>query len=159
MSLSKPALAMLDCLAAIGGGEVAEKFIREKTKISHGSFVAARRELVERGFIRYEPQGGNHSPIYVLLSGSETKAARMPQNDHKVREEENLLEELPSMPRVTGCFSDMDAWTDELMERVGECLDIQESLLTPGEFTVFSHEFCQYACYHVVDVNGMIEVI
>lgn len=165
MSLSKPALLMLDSLVAIGGGAVPEKQIREMAGFSHGSFVAARRELVERGFIRCEPQGGNCSPVYTLLNGTmpkpcadQPKRICEPQNDRKVNKEKNLLEEIPPMPRVTGYFSDIDAWTDELMNQLGECLDIQESLVDGNEYTIFSHEFCQYDRYHVVDDDNMIEV-
>lgn len=64
MSLSRPAVALLEYLSARYGRRIGEAEVREALEISHGTFVKSRRELVERSFLVYEPGVGSLSPIY-----------------------------------------------------------------------------------------------
>lgn len=47
----------------------------------------------------------------------------------------------PAMPHVAGIYYDFDEWTDALMHALGDCLDISESLVEDGAYTVYSHDF------------------
>lgn len=164
MALSKSAIAMLDYLIARSGfcgrlrNEISENDIRQATKISHGSFIAARKELVQRKSIKYEPQGGNKPPIYTLIS----KLSKLSNTDIRKKKEQPttqpLMEEIQRMQRVTGEFSDFDEWTDALMNELGECLDIEQSLADEEEYSVYSHQHCQRDMYRVTDVDGVLNV-
>ena len=177
MALSKSAIAMLDYLIARSGfcgrlrNEISENDIRQATKISHGSFIAARKELVKRKSVEYEPQGGNKPPIYTLISGTSIDAGIRKQKEevectfdlHQDKKEQSppaqpLMEEVQRMPRVTGEFSDFDEWTDSLMNELGECLDIEQSLADEEEYSVYSHQHCQRDMYRVTDVDGVLNV-
>ena len=52
------------------------------------------------------------------------------------------------MPHVAGNFYDFDEWTDALMNALGSCVDISESLLEEGTYTVYSHEYEGEDSYH-----------
>ena len=164
MALSKSAIAMLDYLIARSGfcgrlrNEISENDIRQATKISHGSFIAARKELVQRESIKYEPQGGNKPPIYTLMSVLESKNIRKCTEKEQSPSAQPLMEEVQRMPRVTGEFSDFDEWTDSLMNELGECLDIEQSLADEEEYSVYSHQHCQRDMYRVTDVDGVLNV-
>lgn len=161
MTLSKSAIAMLDYLTARSGGEISESDIRQATKISHGSFIAARKELVQREFIEYEKRGGNKPPIYTLLPTSMTAAKRVDRTDASPAQQEKstpLMEEVQRMPRVIGEFSDFDEWTDALMNELGTCLDIEQSLVNENEYGVYSHQHCQRDTYRVTNEDGALTV-
>ena len=42
----------------------------------------------------------------------------------------------------------IDEWTDALMNALGDCLDISESLVEEGTYTVYSHDFESEDTYH-----------
>ena len=48
---------------------------------------------------------------------------------------------LPAMPHIAGTFYDFDEWTDALMNALGACIYISESLTCDGTYTVYSHEY------------------
>ena len=48
---------------------------------------------------------------------------------------------LPAMPHIAGTFYDFDEWTDALMNALGACIYISESLTGDGTYTVYSHEY------------------
>lgn len=48
---------------------------------------------------------------------------------------------LPAMPHIAGTFYDFDEWTDALMNALGACIYISESLAGDGTYTVYSHEY------------------
>ena len=52
------------------------------------------------------------------------------------------------MPHVAGTFFYFDEWTDALMNALGDCLDISESLVEEGTYTVYSHDFESEDTYH-----------
>jgi len=64
----------------------------------------------------------------------------------------------PAMPRVVGVFADFDDWTDSLMNELGDCLDISQSLVDAETYTVFSHRFEQEDCYTVRESGAGIVV-
>ena len=45
------------------------------------------------------------------------------------------------MPHIAGTFYDFDEWTDALMNALGACIYISESLAGDGTYTVYSHEY------------------
>ena len=64
----------------------------------------------------------------------------------------------PGMPRVVGGFADFDDWTDNLMNELGDCLDISQSLVDAELYTVFSHRYGQEDCYTVQETEAGIVV-
>lgn len=64
----------------------------------------------------------------------------------------------PGMPRVVGVFADFDDWTDSLMNELGDCLDISQSLVDAESYTVFSHRYGQEDCYTVRESGAGIVV-
>ncbi|SEA11663.1 MULTISPECIES: hypothetical protein [Selenomonas] len=45
------------------------------------------------------------------------------------------------MPRVTGDFPDLDSWLLELSDRLGDCVDVSQSLLDAQEYIVFAEDY------------------
>ena len=45
------------------------------------------------------------------------------------------------MPRVTGDFPDFDSWLLALNDRLGDCVDVSQSLVSGDEYTVFSPDY------------------
>ena len=72
--LTRKARLLLACIQEAGGGALEETAIRARVGFSHGSFSAARRELLLAGCIRMERSG--RQAVYVVLDGHE--AAGLP---------------------------------------------------------------------------------
>ena len=45
------------------------------------------------------------------------------------------------MPRVTGDFPDFDSWLLALNDRLGDCVDVSQSLVDGQEYIVFAEEY------------------
>ena len=152
-------------LTAMGGGKLEEALILARTGLSHGSFSAARRELVEAEKLRLEKEG--RQTVYVLtpqntllpeagtqhiLGAGEAEPQRTVEGADGV-----MMAAVEEMPRVTGDFAGFDDWEEALMKQLGSCLDISEGLLA-GEYTVYSHDYEQEASYAVRVTDGGIRV-
>lgn len=72
--LTRKAQLLLACIREAGGGALEETAIRARVGFSHGSFSAARRELLLARRIRMERSG--RQAVYVMLDADE--AAGMP---------------------------------------------------------------------------------
>lgn len=148
MSLSKNAIVLLDYLSARYGRRVGETEIRAALGVSHGSFVAARRELVERDFVKCEPGGGNRPPIYRAAGGASPCPPSIPMPSGG-----EALKEAAAMERITGAFVSIDDWIDALTAALGN-VDVTECL--DGGYAVYSHRHGQSAAYAAsLDVNGV----
>lgn len=182
MSLADNAFNLLAYLAAKEGGEVGEAAILEATKMSHGSFVAARRNLVECNLITYTPRGGNRPPYYVVMPpkadakkiDAEKYAVSAPENAawkaesvntaaKSVRKQGKSVPSAPpklqvvlQLPRVTGEFSSRDDWEAALTDALGECVDIDYA----GDLcSVYSHAHDQRDEYQITALtSGSITV-
>lgn len=183
MSLSKPAIALLEYLTAQGGGEISEGEIRQTVQISHGSFISARKELIERKFIAYEKRGGNKPPAYSVLFAEDKledevfpeellpkvyaemdrildmrKQSSQSTKQPSTVKTASLIENVEVMQRVVGEFSSVDDWISALMDALGECLDVECYEQSPeGDcYKVFAHEYCQEAKYKITIEDGSI---
>ena len=125
--LSRKAQKLYDAITARGGGIVDEYLIRDMTGLSHGSIVAARHELIDAG----------------LLTLSKTCRKMV----------YHLLYTFSTMPHITGTYCDFDEWTDALMDALGDCLDISESLVEEGTYTVYAQDYDQEDTYHTEETE------
>ena len=160
--LSKKAEKLLAVIQAKGGGILDEYLLRDKTGLSHGSIVAGRKELEMAGLLTLTKQGrklyytlteGQNAPLtgQVPVDGqppapapadvqadtsppASDTAAAPPSSDASAAF-------LPAMPHIAGTFYDFDEWTDALMNALGSCIYISESLTGDGTYTVYSHEY------------------
>ena len=178
---SKAELLLLD-LQLHGGGALPEFDILKRTGLSHGSFSAARKELVAKGLLALSKSG--RQTVYTLTAGAEDKplpspatpsapalstgaavpqapapSAKMSGGDSSA--EAGLAPSAPaggSMPHVTGEFSNLDEWEEQLTASIGGCLDISQSLTDEEEYTVYSHDFETEDIYQVSMVDGVYYV-
>ncbi|SDG14766.1 hypothetical protein SAMN02910356_01585 [Selenomonas sp. GACV-9] len=174
--LSAKAQNLLQVITARGGGYFDEYWLRDKTGLSHGSIVAARQELVAEGLLSITKE--SRKLIYTLTSQQgesgqqeekgQGKAGDNPSGEVPLAPPTNNRPApsatapppaaktlpaahdsfLPAMPHVAGNFYDFDEWTDALMNALGSCVDISESLLEEGTYTVYSHEYEGEDTYH-----------
>lgn len=153
--LTVKARVVYEDIAAMGGGKIEESSIRKRTGLSHGSFSAARRELVEAGKLALEKDG--RQTVYVLKEKAAAKVSETKEKEVKEKEEKDgvMLAAVKDMPRVIGEFVNFDDWEEALMAKLGSCLDISEGLVG-GEYTVYSHEYEQEASYVVQMKEGKI---
>ncbi len=171
---SKAGLLLLD-LQLHGGGALPEFDILKRTGLSHGSFSAARKELVAKGLLALSKSGRQTvyqltaraedkplpSPSPVLSSGAAvpqapSPSAKMSGGDSSA--EAGLASSAPagdSMPHVTGQFCSLDEWEEQLTASIGGCLDISQSLTDEEEYSVYSHDFETEDVYHVSIVDGV----
>ncbi|WP_019552847.1 hypothetical protein [Propionispira raffinosivorans] len=145
MSLSKQALRFLDFLAG-HEGKLKEKEIREVLGVSHGTFIHARRELVDRQFLQYTSPGGNEPPTYKIIESAAPLSPTVKVG--KVlppAEVKSLMQEVDVMPEVSGEFFSYDDWVDALIGQLGDCVDVDCEDI--GLYRVFSHTYQQAARY------------
>ena len=69
---SPKAQALYAELERRGGGVIDEYLVRTRLGISHGSFSAARRELLDAGVLQLEKEGRH--PVYILHGFAEMRA-------------------------------------------------------------------------------------
>lgn len=181
MELSRKAALLFAYLQKTGGGSLDEWRVRDRTGLSHGSIVAARRELVAAGLVTlskscrhfvYALTGqGQSLPETAEAAADKPPAAPAESlspavSSESMRQAEELSVETVQeaeakhaprggdfffaspMPHVAGTFFDFDEWTDALMNALGDCLDISESLVEEGTYTVYSHDFESEDTYH-----------
>lgn len=212
--LTEKAEKLYACIKKRGGGAIEEWWLRDQTGLSHGSFCAARKELVaagllvlgkdirkttyevreltgktgaenaltcqkeERAVLTSQPCDGaalpcqkQHLPETAQAAADKPPAASaavrstaissdpMRQADELSVEtvQEAEAKQAPRggdfffaspMPHVAGTFFDFDEWTDALMNALGDCLDISESLVEEGTYTVYSHDYESEDTYH-----------
>jgi len=157
--VSKKAQQLLECIGRSGGGILVEADIREMLGVSHGTFSMARAELVKAGLLIIKKVG--RQTDYCL---SDIPQERLEKTPEKTVCTTNTMQDAPlfnletQMPRVVGDFADMTDWEASLMEALGSCLDISESLVQDGEFLVYSHEFCKADHYFVSQQMNSIHV-
>ena len=126
---SKAELLLLD-LQLHGGGALPEFDILKRTGLSHGSFSAARKELVAKGLLALSKSG--RQTVYTLTAGAEDKplpspaapsapsrgaavpSAPAPSAKPSDKDSSDPADGAPStpaggsMPHVTGEFSSLD---------------------------------------------------
>ena len=162
--LTAKARLVYEDIAALGGGKVAERAILARTGLSHGSFSAARKELVEAELLTLTKDG--RQTVYVLgkkaaappVPAAEPPSAFAPDPETEAGPADGvMLAAVEEMPRVTGDFADFDDWEEALTEQLGSCLDISEGLIG-GEYTVYSHAYEQAASYVVQATAAGIRV-
>ena len=165
--VSAKAEKLLAVIQAKGGGILDEYLLRDKTGLSHGSIVAGRKELEMAGLLQLTKQGRKlyytpltgQPPVAVSPAGgslapapAETQAVPSPPpaSDDTSTATPAMAEPpnsdpaaafLPAMPHIAGTFYDFDEWTDALMNALGACIYISESLTCDGTYTVYSHEY------------------
>lgn len=177
---SKAGLLLLD-LQMNGGGALPKFDILKRTGLSHGSFSAARKELVEKGLLALSKAG--RQTVYTLTAGAEDKplpspaasapapskvvavpSAGAPSAKPSAWDSSARANDTPSahaggsMPHVTGEFSSLDEWEEQLTASIGGCLDISQSLTDEDEYSVYSHDFETEDLYHVSMVDGVYYV-
>ena len=172
MELSRKAALLFAYLQKTGGGSLDEWRVRDRTGLSHGSIVAARRELVAAGLVTLSKSCRHF--VYALTGQGQSlpetaeaaESLSPAVSSESMRQAEELSVETVQeaeakhaprggdfffaspMPHVAGTFFDFDEWTDALMNALGDCLDISESLVEEGTYTVYSHDFESEDTYH-----------
>ena len=163
---------------------IAEDEIRRPLEISHGTFSAARRELVDAGAIKYESGAGPYSVRYSLTAkGIELRRALAAADDIRdaIENPDIILDstspaaaappdavaggivEFPSSARVDGSFADFDDWVEQLGEQLGS---VSVDLVSDdgesghaGTYAVTINATEEQQVYEVVEgENGDIEV-
>ena len=171
-NLTAKAKKLYACIQEKGGGVLEEWRMRDKTGLSHGSFCAARKELVAAGLLllgkdvrkttytlrdltgqkrtRQEadnqaepaavsaPSASTPPPLISAVRGKPSK-----QRKHHVCRPGKPPAEVQEaiMPRVTGDFPDLESWLLELSDRLGDCVDVSQSLLDAQEYIVFAEDY------------------
>lgn len=179
--LSRKAELLLAVLIRRGGGIVDEYLLRDGTGLSHGSIVAARRELVAGGWLRLGKkerklvyiltgQGGNGSPqppampaetaLTDLLPAPSVDRSSTVVNPCTETEGEDtgFARLIEPMERVTGRFGSFDEWTDVLIDTLGGNVDITESLVEDGAYQIHSYDHDCDDCYQVTATDDGILV-
>ena len=158
--LSEKAEKLLAVIREKGGGTFDEYLLRDKTGLSHGSIVAGRKELEMAGLLTLTQQGRKlyytlteeqNAPLtgQVPVDGQPPAPADVqadtspPAGDTAAAPPSSDASAafLPAMPHIAGTFYDFDEWTDALMNALGACIYISESLTCDGTYTVYSHEY------------------
>ena len=175
--LSRKAELLLAVLIRRGGGIVDEYLLRDGTGLSHGSIVAARRELVAGGWLRLGKkerklvyiltgQGGNVSPQPPAMPAETAPTDLSPDRSSTVvnpcteteGEDTGFARLIEPMERVTGRFGSFDEWTDVLIDTLGGNVDITESLVEDGAYQIHSYDHDCDDCYQVTATDDGILV-
>ena len=84
------------------------------------------------------PSASTPSPLISAVRGKPSK-----QRKHHVRRPGKPPVEVQEaiMPRVTGDFPDLESWLLELSDRLGDCVDVSQSLLDAQEYIVFAEDY------------------
>ena len=157
IKLTDKAQRLYDYIREKGGGVIEEWRICDKTGMSHGSFVAARKELVAAGLLLLGKKVRKTTYQLVELTGqkmtSQKPAAVPPLPPAKVvlaptgskgrqkTDKPSIEVQEAIMPRVVGDFADFDDWMLALNEALGDCVDVSQSLVSSSEYIVFSSEY------------------
>ena len=181
MALSRKASLLLEALSQRGGGTIDEYLLRDKTGLSHGSIVAARRELVVGGWLELgkkerklvyimNGQGGNVPPQPPAMP-AETAPTDLPPAPTVDRsspavnpctepedEDTGFARLIEPMERVTGRFASFDEWTSALIDILGGNIDITESLVEDGAYQIHSYDHDCDDCYQVMETDDGILV-
>ena len=160
IKLTDKAQRLYDCIKEKGGGVIEEWRICDKTGMSHGSFVAARKELVAAGLLLLGKKVRKTTyqlvdltsqkmtsqkpatvpplpPAKVVLAPADSKGRK----GRKQADKPPLAVQEAIMPRVVGDFADFDDWMLALNEALGDCVDVSQSLVSSSEYIVFSSEY------------------
>ena len=175
--LSRKAELLLAVLIRRGGGIVDEYLLRDGTRLSHGSIVAARRELIAGGWLRLGKkerklvyiltgQGGNVSPQPPAMPAETAPTDLSPDRSSTVvnpcteteGEDTGFARLIEPMARVTGRFGSFDEWTDVLIDTLGGNVDITESLVEDGAYQIHSYDHDCDDCYQVTATDDGILV-
>ena len=143
IKLTDKARRLYDYIREKGGGVIEEWRICDKTGMSHGSFVAARKELVAAGLLLLGKKVRKTTYQLVDLNrkapaapaGGRVKKGRKKADKPSYEVQEAI------MPRVVGDFADFDDWMLALNETLGDCVDVSQSLVSSSEYIVFSSEY------------------
>ena len=88
--------------------------------------------------------------------GKESEKQGQPKRQSQAENQEGVFF-APSMPHIAGTFFDFDEWTDALMNALGDCLDISESLVEEGTYTVYSNDYeCEDTYHTEITEDGFI---
>lgn len=163
-ALSRKGKLLYDYIREKGGGALDEWFIRDKTGLSHGSFCAARKELVAAGLLQL---GKDVRKTTYTLIPSPAKAVLAPVTGKKSKPREKAAHKAvrpPAevqeaiMPRVTGDFPDFDSWLLALNDRLGDCVDVSQSLVDEQEYIVFADAYGEDSYIITDNEDGGISV-
>lgn len=151
IKLTAKAQRLYDCIKEKGGGVLEEWRMLDKTGMSHGSFVAARKELVAAGLLLL---GKNVRKTTYQLLDLNRKAPAAPaggrvKKGRKKADKPSYEVQEAIMPRVVGEFADFDDWLLALNEELGGCVDVSQSLVSSSEYIVFSPEYGEEDSYTV----------
>ena len=164
--LSNNAKKVYEVIKAAGGGVIDEYKILNRADLSHGSFSAARKELIDAGLLSLDKDG--RKTVYIVnadTSKSDVKPADKPPAPPPrssarppVRRQPKALASVSvnKMPRVTGEFTDIDEWEDALISRIGGCVDISQ--IDDTHYEVTAYDLDETARYTVIDDGESITV-
>ena len=162
--LSRKGKLLYDYIREKGGGALEEWQMRDRIGLSHGSFCAARKELVEAGLLllgkdvrkttytlrELTSQKCPLTPIPAITPPPPARAVLAPVTGKKSKPLEKAPHKATKppaevqeaiMPRVTGDFLDFDSWLLALNETLGDCVDVSQSLVDRQEYIVFAEEY------------------
>ncbi len=169
-NLSRKGKILYDYIAE-NGSLLDEWKLRDTTGLSHGSFCAARKELVEAGLLILGKDG--RKTTYDLTSQTDTPKADRSNIDlsgdpvslpapppppapkaaivKPVRQEPRPTAQESEMPRVAGTFDSFDDWMATLTMELGGCVNVSESLTAPNEYIVYADGYDREDHYIVTE--------
>ena len=177
-NLSRKGKILYDYIAE-NGSLLDEWKLRDTTGLSHGSFCAARKELVEAGLLVLGKDG--RKTTYELTYQSDMSKADQSNMDidgepapadtpapahipapppppapqvgivKPVRQEVPPTAQTVEMPRVAGSFDSFDDWMATLTMELGGCVNVSESLTSPNEYIVYADGYEQEDRYIVTE--------
>lgn len=160
--LSRKGKLLYDYIAA-NGSTIDEWKLRDATGLSHGSFWAARKELVEAGFLTLG-KDGRKTTYELTVPPDLSKIDRMAEPTplpapppmpapQAVMVKPVKKEAAPAcdMPRVAGTFDSFDDWMATLTMELGGCVNVSESLTSPNEYIVYADGYDREDHYIVTE--------
>ena len=175
--LSRKGKLLYDYIAE-NGQTIDEWKLRDATGLSHGTFCAARKELVEAGLLTLGKDG--RKTTYELTPPSDMSKTDQSNTDipsehapadtptpsplplppppaakatmvKPARQEAQPAAQAAEMPRVAGSFNSFDDWLATLTMELGGCVNVSESLVTPNEYIVYADGYDQEDRYIVTE--------
>ncbi len=157
MMLSFKAERLYEVLKKRGNGLHPEISLRDPARMSHGTFTAARKELIEEGLLTVTYQG--RKPYYEVHIEEDSQieigidAAEEPASASFC----DLRVNRP-MPRLTGAFDTLFHWSDSISIAIGGDIDLTPVPDCPGVVRLYSYKHRKSHLYHIEEGEDFVTV-
>lgn len=158
MMLTFKAERLYDVLCKRGNGLHAEVILRDQARMSHGTFLAARKELIDEGLLTITYQG--RKPYYEVHGNDEARI------DIEVETIEQKQDKAPicgihvnrSIPRLTGTFETLFHWSESISTAIGGDIDLTPMTGDPGLVRLYSYKHRMSDLYHIDEEDEFVTV-